>query len=180
MTLVRLHDYYDMNFIERLMSKGLKNYYWSDDLDDVYKIIDHTNNNLIFDRRFSSSPELQIYGVFLDSNIEIELNKNKEGKIHSVRSFNHPLDMSYPLVIINEAIYDRIMERSFGKCRDNVSVAVSTSSSSFYVSSSFEYPFLMGIDIEIPPRRKRRRKNLKSILDLISFPGPSLIPFPVK
>ena len=35
MTLAKLHDYYDMNFIESWKNKDLKNCYWSNDLDDV-------------------------------------------------------------------------------------------------------------------------------------------------
>ncbi len=183
MTLTRLYDYYGMNFIDRWKNKEIKRWYHSDNLDDVYTILDCANNDIIFDKKSGSSYSfspflLQSYIICLDDSIVIE--ENKDSLLFSVeKSGEHP--QGYKFIMMKKdynLVMDKINKKGIKSQGDNILFRTHTYNSLFLVSSLFSYPLLKNIDYFIPPKRnKKSRKNIKSLLDRISVlePQPSLV-----
>ena len=183
MVLTRLFDYYETNFIKRWKNKKIKNWYHSDDLGDVYQILDCTNNNIIFDKKSNSSPSFlpyifQSYVICLDVSIVIE--ENKYDYLFSVEKFGESFK-GYKLIMTKDdynLVRDRINKKGIKSQGDNILFRVHTHNSLFLVDSLFKYPLLKNIDFMIPPKKnKKSRKNTKSLLDRISVlePQPILV-----
>jgi len=77
--------------------------------------------------------------------------------------------------LMNNEMYSKIRNISLDSLKKNISFAKEVNSSVFIVSSyiSSLVPLICSIDFNIPPKRKKHKRKIISLLGRLEFPGIS-------
>jgi len=159
MTLTKLSDDLNTHFFEKKEKQKIKNYYLSDDLRDIFKVMDYVNFGLVFDEKCCSFTGLQSYLIFLRETITL---KEDENNLFFISSFNNPFKAQQILVTLED--YHCLKRKENSLNEDESLILRDAYNSVFFIGSGFSLPLLKDLDPVFFQKRKKEKKSLKSIL----------------